>query len=182
MGSLKPGCSAPWLCCFILRALLRVEKRESGAAFIEGSQRAEKSETHTLSESILSQWECSLWLYLKSPPIPSNITIINIIISHYLRGRPFLVVSETIVDVLKCTHSIPQCTAKMSVQPMYTQRLENTYNALWESRAEYIPASRQKMAPAAESFIHSTAYYSVIQHRCKWIVNWPLNCLTKVYT
>ncbi len=34
---------------------------------------------------------------------------------------------------------------------MYTQRLENPHNALWESLAEWIPASRQKMAPAAES-------------------------------
>ncbi len=37
---------------------------------------------------------------------------------------------------------------------MYTQWLENLNNALWESRAELIPASRQKMAPAAESSIH----------------------------
>ncbi len=40
-----------------------------------------------------------------------------------------------------------------SVQPMYTQRLENPHNALRESRAEWIPASRQKMAPAAKSSI-----------------------------
>ncbi len=37
---------------------------------------------------------------------------------------------------------------------MYTQRLENPHNALWESCAELIPVSRQKMAPAAESSIH----------------------------
>ncbi len=37
---------------------------------------------------------------------------------------------------------------------MYTQQLENPHNALWESRAEWIPASRRKMAPAAESSIH----------------------------
>ncbi len=37
---------------------------------------------------------------------------------------------------------------------MYTQLLENPHNALWESRAEWIAASRQKMAPAAESSIH----------------------------
>ncbi len=37
---------------------------------------------------------------------------------------------------------------------MYTQRLENPHNALWELRAELIPASRQKTAPAAESSIH----------------------------
>ncbi len=37
---------------------------------------------------------------------------------------------------------------------MYTQRLEMTHNALWQSRAEWIAASRQKMAPAAESSIH----------------------------
>ncbi len=37
---------------------------------------------------------------------------------------------------------------------MYTQWLENPHNALWESRTELIPASRQKMAPAAESSIH----------------------------
>ncbi len=37
---------------------------------------------------------------------------------------------------------------------MYTQRLENPYNALWESRAELISVSRQKMSPAAESSIH----------------------------
>ncbi len=37
---------------------------------------------------------------------------------------------------------------------MYTQWIENHHNALWESRAEWIPASRQKMAPAAESFIN----------------------------
>ncbi len=36
---------------------------------------------------------------------------------------------------------------------MYTQRLENTHNALWESRVELI-ASRQMRAPAAESSIH----------------------------
>ncbi len=60
VGSLKPGCSAPWLCYFILRALLREEKWESRAAFIEGGQRAEKSETRTLNESIPSPWACSL--------------------------------------------------------------------------------------------------------------------------
>ncbi len=49
------------------------------------------------------------------------------------------------------SHNAPQ---KTSVQPMYTQRLENPHNALWESRAEWIPASRQKMAPAAQSSIH----------------------------
>ncbi len=37
---------------------------------------------------------------------------------------------------------------------MYTQRLENPHNALWESRAESIPASRQKIAPASESSIN----------------------------
>ncbi len=37
---------------------------------------------------------------------------------------------------------------------MYTQRLEITHNALWESHAELIPVSRQKMAPTAESSIH----------------------------
>ncbi len=37
---------------------------------------------------------------------------------------------------------------------MYTQRLENPHNALWESRAKLILTSRQKMAPAAESSIH----------------------------
>ncbi len=37
---------------------------------------------------------------------------------------------------------------------MYTQRLENPHNALWESHAELIPASRQTMAPAVESSIH----------------------------
>ncbi len=37
---------------------------------------------------------------------------------------------------------------------MYTQRLKNPHNALWESRVKWIPASRQKMAPAAESSIH----------------------------
>ncbi len=37
---------------------------------------------------------------------------------------------------------------------MYTQWLENPHNALWELRAKWIPASRQKMAPAAESSIH----------------------------
>ncbi len=37
---------------------------------------------------------------------------------------------------------------------MYTQQLEITHNTLWESRAEWIPASCQKMAPAAESSIH----------------------------
>ncbi len=51
-------------------------------------------------------------------------------------------------------NSIPQCTAKTNVQPMYTQWLENPHNALWESHAEWIPASRQKMAHAAESSIH----------------------------
>ncbi len=39
-------------------------------------------------------------------------------------------VFETIVDVLECTHSIPQSTAKTNVQPMYTQRLENPHNAI----------------------------------------------------
>ncbi len=38
---------------------------------------------------------------------------------------------------------------------MYTQWLENPHNALCESRAESIAASCQKMAPAAESSIHS---------------------------
>ncbi len=37
---------------------------------------------------------------------------------------------------------------------MCSQRLENPHNALWESRDEWIPASRQKMEPAAESSIH----------------------------
>ncbi len=37
---------------------------------------------------------------------------------------------------------------------MYTQRPENPHNALWESRAKLIPASCQKMVPAAESSIH----------------------------
>ncbi len=37
---------------------------------------------------------------------------------------------------------------------MYTQWLDNPHNALWQSRAEWIPAARQKMAPAAESSIH----------------------------
>uniref|UniRef100_A0A673M6S1 Aryl hydrocarbon receptor interacting protein like 2 n=1 Tax=Sinocyclocheilus rhinocerous TaxID=307959 RepID=A0A673M6S1_9TELE len=41
----------------------------------------------------------------------------------------FLVVSETLVDINKCTHLIPQCTAIMSVQLMYAQKLENTHNA-----------------------------------------------------
>jgi len=36
-------------------------------------------------------------------------------IDHYLRVQPFVVVSETIVDVIECTHSIPQCTAITSV-------------------------------------------------------------------
>ncbi len=49
-------------------------------------------------------------------------------IVHYLRGQPFLVVFETLVDVLECTRSIPQCTAKTSVQLIYTQRLENPHN------------------------------------------------------
>ncbi len=49
---------------------------------------------------------------------------------------------------------------------MNTQRLENPYNALWESRDEWIPASRQKMAPAAESsinFILEALIHSLIQ-------------------
>ncbi len=37
---------------------------------------------------------------------------------------------------------------------MYTQRLENPHNALWESGAKWIPSSREKMAPAAKSSIH----------------------------
>ncbi len=37
---------------------------------------------------------------------------------------------------------------------MYTQRLENPHNALWESHVVLIPASRQKMAPAAELSIN----------------------------
>uniref|UniRef100_A0A8C2D8F7 AIP/AIPL N-terminal FKBP-type PPIase domain-containing protein n=1 Tax=Cyprinus carpio TaxID=7962 RepID=A0A8C2D8F7_CYPCA len=36
---------------------------------------------------------------------------------------------ETLVDIIECTHSIPQCTAIMSVQLMYAQKLENTHNA-----------------------------------------------------
>ncbi len=48
----------------------------------------------------------------------------------------FLVVYETTVNALECTQSIPQCTAKMSVQLMYTQRLEITDNALRELRGE----------------------------------------------
>lgn len=28
-----------------------------------------------------------------------------------LRGKSFTVVSETIVDIIECTHSIPKCTA-----------------------------------------------------------------------
>ncbi len=45
------------------------------------------------------------------------------------------------------SHNAPQ-------KRVYTQRLENPHNALWESRAELIPASRQKMSPAAASSIH----------------------------
>uniref|UniRef100_A0A672MJQ3 STEAP3 metalloreductase n=1 Tax=Sinocyclocheilus grahami TaxID=75366 RepID=A0A672MJQ3_SINGR len=44
-------------------------------------------------------------------------------------GQPFLLVSETIVYVLECTHSIPQCTAKTSVQLVHAQWLENAHNA-----------------------------------------------------
>ncbi len=40
------------------------------------------------------------------------------------------------------------------VQPKYTQWLENPHNALWESCAKWIPASRQKMASTAESSIN----------------------------
>jgi len=36
----------------------------------------------------------------------------------YLRGRPFVV-----VDIIECTHSIPQYTTITNVQPMYAQRL-----------------------------------------------------------
>ncbi len=61
---------------------------------------------------------------------------------------------ETVVYVLECIHSIPQCTANTSVQPMYPQRLENPHNAPRESRAECIPASRQKMA-LRSGIIHS---------------------------
>ncbi len=49
------------------------------------------------------------------------------------------------------SHNAPQ---KTSVQPMYTQQLENPHNTMWESRSEWNPAYRQKMAPAAESSIH----------------------------
>jgi len=38
-------------------------------------------------------------------------------------GQPFVVVSETIVDIIECTQSIPHCIATISVQPMYTQQL-----------------------------------------------------------
>ncbi len=37
---------------------------------------------------------------------------------------------------------------------MYTQRLENPHDAVWELRAKWISASCQKIAPAAESSIH----------------------------
>lgn len=39
-------------------------------------------------------------------------------------------VPNRIADVLKCTQTIPQCTAITRVEPMYTQCLENTHNAL----------------------------------------------------
>ncbi len=68
---------------------------------------------------------------------------------------------------------------------MNTQRLENPHNALWESRAEWIPASRQKMAPAAESSIHlfisEELVHGVIQRNTTQV---QINCkLTiRVYT
>jgi len=76
-----------------------------------------------------------------------------------------------VVDVIKCAHSVPQCTIITSAQPMYTQWLENTHNAQWEPRSEWIPAFDQKMAPAAESSIHSftkllvQCCYSIISYR-----------------
>ncbi len=42
----------------------------------------------------------------------------------------FSLVFETLVDIIECTHSIPQCIAVTSVQLIYAQRLENTHNAL----------------------------------------------------
>ncbi len=47
-----------------------------------------------------------------------------------LSRQPFSLVFETLVDIIECTHSIPQCIAVMSVQLIYAQRLENTHNAL----------------------------------------------------
>ncbi len=58
---------------------------------------------------------------------------------------------------------------------MCTQRLENPHNALWESRAGWIPASRQKMAaPTAESSIHLEApVHGVIQRNATQV---QINC------
>ncbi len=60
-------------------------------------------------------------------------------------------VYETIVDVIECTRSIPQCTEIRSVHPIITQLLENTHNALWR-----IPMRHQKMAHATESKTSNT--------------------------
>jgi len=49
-------------------------------------------------------------------------------IGVYLKGQQIVVVSKTIVNLIVCTHSIPQWTT--IIQPMYTQRLENTQSAL----------------------------------------------------
>ncbi len=49
---------------------------------------------------------------------------------------------------------------------MYTQRQQNPHNALWDLRAEWIPASRQKVASAAESSIH-LFYTTQVQINCK---------------
>ncbi len=40
---------------------------------------------------------------LKSLAVPESKHIT--LIGHYLRGQPFVVVSETILDIIKCTHS-----------------------------------------------------------------------------
>ncbi len=67
---------------------------------------------------------------------------------------------------------------------MYTQRLENPHNALWESRAEWIPASRQKDGARSwsiHSFILEELVHGVIQRNTTQV---QINCkLTiRVYT
>ncbi len=54
---------------------------------------------------------------------------------------------------------------------MYTQWLKITHNALWESRAELIPTSRQKMAHAAVHFNTARPRNTTqVQIHCKWII------------
>lgn len=62
--------------------------------------------------------------------------------SALFQGQPLEVVSETVVDIKECTHLIPQCTARMIVQPMYTQRYSEYALCTVRVGGKFIPASQ----------------------------------------